>query len=118
MMRDNALAASGLINSELGGRSIKPYQPDGLWRINSATYQPDSGAIVYKRSVYVLIKRSVPNPTLGTFDATFAEFLHRSATEDQHASAGAGYPQRPHVCRGRQGTGRTNDLGKTIRCRP
>ena len=69
MMRDNALTASGLMNDEVGGRSIKPYQPDGLWRINSATYQPDSGAIVYKRSVYVLVKRSVPNPTLGTFDA-------------------------------------------------
>ena len=69
MMRDNALVASGLINGEVGGRSIKPYQPDGLWRINSANYEPDSGAMVYKRSVYVLIKRSVPNPTLGTFDA-------------------------------------------------
>ena len=69
MMRDNALAASGLMNYEVGGRSIKPYQPDGLWRINSATYVPDSGAIVYKRSVYVLVKRSVPNPTLSTFDA-------------------------------------------------
>lgn len=69
MMRDNALVASGLINDEIGGRSIKPYQPDGLWRINSANYEPDSGATVYKRSVYVLVKRSVPNPTLGTFDA-------------------------------------------------
>jgi hypothetical protein len=74
MMRDNALAASGLMNYEIGGRSIKPYQPDGLWRINSATYVPDSGAIIYKRSVYVLVKRSVPNPTLGTFDAPSRSF--------------------------------------------
>lgn len=74
MMRDNALAASGLINLEVGGRSVKPYQPEGLWRINSATYMPDSGASVYKRSVYVLVKRSVPNPTLGTFDATSRSF--------------------------------------------
>ena len=74
MMRDNALAASGLMNYEVGGRSIKPYQPDGLWRINSATYLPDSGSVVYKRSVYVLVKRSVPNPTLGTFDAPSRSF--------------------------------------------
>ncbi len=74
MMRDNALAASGLINRELGGLSIKPYQPDGLWRINGATYVPDSGDKVYKRSLYVMIKRSVPNPTLGTFDATSRSF--------------------------------------------
>lgn len=74
MMRDNALTASGLINLEIGGRSVKPYQPEGLWRINSATYVPDSGAIIYKRSVYVLIKRSVPNPTLGTFDSPSRSF--------------------------------------------
>ena len=74
MMRDNALAASGLINLQLGGKSIKPYQPDGLWRINGATYVPDSGARVYKRSLYVLIKRSVPNPTMGTFDAAARSF--------------------------------------------
>lgn len=74
MMRDNALAASGLLNPELGGPSIKPYQPDGLWRINGADYVPDSGAKVYKRSLYVLVKRSVPNPTLSTFDASSRSF--------------------------------------------
>ena len=74
MLRDNALAASGLINLHVGGKSIKPYQPDGLWRINGATYLPDTGANVYKRSLYVLIKRSVPNPTLGTFDAPARSF--------------------------------------------
>lgn len=74
MMRDNALTASGLINLEIGGRSVKPYQPEGLWRINGATYEPDSGASVYKRSVYVIVKRSVPNPTLGTFDSPSRSF--------------------------------------------
>lgn len=74
MMRDNALTASGLINSEIGGPSIKPYQPDGLWRINGADYVADSGAKVYKRSLYVLVKRSVPNPTLSTFDASSRSF--------------------------------------------
>lgn len=69
MIRDNALQASGLLNDAIGGRSIKPYQPNGLWEINSKTYHADTGSLVYKRSLYVFVKRSVPNPTLATFDA-------------------------------------------------
>lgn len=68
-LRDNALMASGLLNPKIGGKSIKPYQPAGLWEINSATYVADSSDAVYRRSLYILIKRSVPNPTLATFDA-------------------------------------------------
>lgn len=74
MMRDNALMASGLINLEIGGKSIKPYQPADLWRINSSKYEQDSTEVIYKRSLYILIKRSVPNPTLGTFDAPSRSF--------------------------------------------
>ncbi|WP_445438757.1 DUF1553 domain-containing protein [Dyadobacter fanqingshengii] len=74
MIRDNALAASGLINKKIGGRSVKPYQPDGLWEINNTTYQRDSGEAVYRRSLYIITKRSVPNPTLATFDATSRSF--------------------------------------------
>jgi Protein of unknown function (DUF1553) len=70
MIRDNALLASGLLNKKIGGNSIKPYQPAGLWEINNTSYTADSGDAVYRRSLYVLIKRSVPNPTLATFDAT------------------------------------------------
>lgn len=69
MIRDNALAASGLIREEIGGKSMKPYQPDGLWEINNTHYVPDTGQVVYRRSLYVLVKRTVPNPTLATFDA-------------------------------------------------
>jgi len=69
MMRDNALLASGLLNPAIGGKSVKPYQPDGLWEINSMTYKADSTDAVYRRSLYVVVKRSVPNPTLSTFDA-------------------------------------------------
>ena len=70
MIRDNALMASGLLNNKIGGKSVKPYQPDGLWEINNTTYKADSGDAVYRRSLYVITKRSVPNPTLSTFDAT------------------------------------------------
>ncbi|RYF92103.1 MAG: DUF1553 domain-containing protein, partial [Chitinophagaceae bacterium] len=70
MIRDNALYASGLLNEEIGGKSVKPYQPEGLWEINSMQYDADTGKSMYRRSLYVLIKRSVPHPTLSTFDAT------------------------------------------------
>lgn len=70
MIRDNALFASGLLVKDIGGKSIKPYQPEGLWEINSTRYIADTGKAVYRRSLYVLVKRSVPHPTLSTFDAT------------------------------------------------
>ncbi len=69
MLRDNALAASGLLNTKIGGKSVKPYQPAGLWEINSSTYHQDTTDAVYRRSLYVIVKRTVPNPTLNTFDA-------------------------------------------------
>lgn len=69
MLRDNALLASGLLTNQIGGKSVKPYQPDGLWEINSTTYKMDSTSAAYRRSLYVVVKRSVPNPTLATFDA-------------------------------------------------
>jgi hypothetical protein len=69
MVRDNALLASGLMNKKIGGKSIKPYQPEGLWEINNTSYKQDTSDAIYRRSLYVIVKRSVPNPTLGTFDA-------------------------------------------------
>ncbi len=68
MMRDNALFASSLLKPKIGGKSVKPYQPDGLWRISGATYSQDSGDELYRRSLYIIVKRTVPNPTLSTFD--------------------------------------------------
>src|SRR6185295_19443090 len=70
MIRDNALAASGLLNKEIGGKSVKPYQPEGLWQINNTNYVSDTGKAVYRRSLYILVKRTVPHPTLATFDGS------------------------------------------------
>ena len=70
MLRDNALFASGLLRADIGGRSIKPYQPAGLWEINSANYQTDTTDVIYKRSLYIVTKRTVPHPTLAMFDAS------------------------------------------------
>ncbi|MEO9890941.1 DUF1553 domain-containing protein [Aurantibacter sp.] len=69
MMRNNALVASGLLNYTIGGPSVNPYQPKGLWKINGAAYEEDTGEKLYRRSMYTIWKRSVPNPTIATFDA-------------------------------------------------
>lgn len=69
MLRDNALAAGGLLVADIGGPSVKPYQPDGLWRINGGNYDTGKGAELYRRSLYTFWKRTVPHPTLATFDA-------------------------------------------------
>lgn len=68
MVRDNALMASGLLNKTIGGPSIYPYQPEGLWEINNTNYVQDTTDQVYRRSLYIVLKRTVPNPTLANFD--------------------------------------------------
>ncbi|MEM9527796.1 MAG: DUF1553 domain-containing protein, partial [Bacteroidota bacterium] len=76
MIRDNALAASGLLVAKVGGPSVRPYQPPGLWiQANNfsqmlLTYQADSGEKLYRRSMYTFIKRTAPPPFLTNFDAT------------------------------------------------
>lgn len=74
MLRDNALAGSGLLNKTIGGESVYPYQPEGLWRVNGATYHEDTGDKLYRRSMYTIWKRSVPHPTLATFDAPARDY--------------------------------------------
>jgi len=78
MIRDAALAASGLLVEVVGGPSVKPYQPPGLWEELSAeavpgpfaVYVPDQGANLYRRSLYTYRKRTVPPPALALFDAS------------------------------------------------
>lgn len=74
MLRNNALVASGLLNRKIGGPSVKPYQPTGLWKINGAAYQEDKGEKLYRKSMYTIWKRSVPHPTIATFDAPERSF--------------------------------------------
>ncbi|MBX2925210.1 MAG: DUF1553 domain-containing protein [Chitinophagaceae bacterium] len=68
MLRDNALFASGLLNETIGGKSVYPYQPDDLWRMNGSQYKQDTGNLIYRRGMYTVWRRSVPNPTQSTFD--------------------------------------------------
>ncbi len=76
MIRDNALAISGLINDKIGGPSVSPYQPKGLWEemafggdFSAQTYVQSHGSDLYRRSMYTFWKRTVPYPSLTTFDA-------------------------------------------------
>lgn len=76
MIRDNALAISGLLNDKIGGKSVSPYQPKGLWEemafggdFSAQKYDQSHGADLYRRSMYTFWKRSVPYPSLNTFDA-------------------------------------------------
>jgi hypothetical protein len=78
MVRDQALAASGLLVRKLGGPSVKPYQPDGVWEAvsmggNTNRYQRDSGDALYRRSVYWFWKRSAPPASLDIFNAPSRE---------------------------------------------
>lgn len=74
MIRDNALAASGLLVKEFGGRSVKPYQPKGLWKelatANVREYVQDTGKNLYRRGLYTIWKRSSPPPSMINFDAS------------------------------------------------
>ncbi len=85
-IRDNALAASGLLVTEIGGPSVKPYQPPGLWNEVSLSgnvrFKQDQGEKLYRRSMYTYWKRSAPAPSMTIFDAPTREkcTLQRSRT--------------------------------------
>ncbi|OWW26256.1 hypothetical protein B4Q04_00805 [Zobellia sp. OII3] len=82
MIRDYILATSGLLNPELGGPSVKPYQPAGLWEETNAgghrgvltKYVPDTGEDLYRRSLYTFWKRTLPPPNMTIFDAPTRDY--------------------------------------------
>jgi hypothetical protein len=75
MIRDYALASSGLLVPKIGGPSVKPYQPEGVWEAvamresNTRYYKRDSGENLYRRSMYTFWKRSAPPASLDIFNA-------------------------------------------------
>ena len=78
-VRDQALAVSGLLDQRIGGASVSPYQPAGIWeelasrqdgyQWTAQTYKQSTGADLYRRTMYTFWKRTAPPPTLSTFDA-------------------------------------------------
>ncbi len=80
MVRDYALSVSGLLTPEIGGPSVKPYQPSRIWETvameqsNTREYQQDEGDKLYRRSLYTFWKRSAPPPSMDIFNAPSREF--------------------------------------------
>ncbi len=74
-IRDQALFVSGLLTNRIGGPSVKPYQPDGLWQeiATDTEYTQSHGEDLYRRSLYTYWKRTVAPPSMVTFDATSRE---------------------------------------------
>jgi hypothetical protein len=75
MIRDQALAASGLLVERLGGPSVRPYQPSGLWKelTGGEDYRPGTGPDLYRRGLYTFWKRTAAPPSMATFDAAGRE---------------------------------------------
>lgn len=76
LVKDHVLSSSGLLVREIGGPSVKPYQPDGIWELSTsgrgvlANYVQDHGDKLYRRGMYNFIKRTVPPPVMLMFDAS------------------------------------------------
>ena len=77
LLRDNALAVAGILNPTIGGKSIKPAQPEGTWEINEMSgyrYEKSTGDDLYRRGLYVYWRRSTVYPSFVTLDAPTREF--------------------------------------------
>jgi hypothetical protein len=78
-IRDLALAASGLLSPKIGGPSVKPYQPEGIWEAvampqsNTRNYREDTGEALYRRSIYTFWKRTAPHPAMEILNAPSRE---------------------------------------------
>ncbi len=75
-IRDQALALSGLLSHKVGGPSVYPPQPDGLWRVafdGARSYPTSTGDDRYRRGIYTVWRRTVPYPSMATFDAPSRE---------------------------------------------
>ncbi len=114
MIRDSALSISGLLVEKIGGKSVKPYQPPGLWEAvgyttsNTAKFTKDSGNDLYRRSVYIFWKRTSPPPSMSTLDAPSREACTVRRAQDQHPAASPLAFERHPIRRSSTAFGRTS----------
>ncbi len=137
MIRDNALASSGLLVDKLGGPSVKPYQPDGVWEAvampesNTRLYQRDSGENLYRRSVYTLWKRAAPPASMDILNAPSRETctVRRERTDTplqalvtlndpQFVEAARNLAQRTLTCGGKSEPERIDFMAELLIARP
>ena len=136
VLRDIALWASGLLDPQMGGEGVKPYQPSGMWLAlahpasNTKQYVRDHGRLLYRRSLYVYWKRTSPHPMMTLFDAPDRESscVRRSRTNTPLQSLGLlNETQRVETARtlaerllheGKGDTQRLDLLFKLLACRP
>ena len=99
-IRDLVLASSGFLVRTIGGPSMKPYQPQGLWETATsgrgvlATYSQDHHDSLYRRGMYTFIKLTVPPPSMAMFDASNRDQCEVRRSENQYAAAGADHDER------------------------
>jgi hypothetical protein len=74
-VRDQALAVSGILSATMFGKSVMPYQPDGIWRspYSGASWRQSDGNDQFRRALYTYLRRSSPYPSMMTFDGTSRE---------------------------------------------
>ena len=96
MIRDTALAASGLLNDEIGGPSVLPYQPKGLWEemafgegFSAQSYEQSHGKDLYRRGMYTLLEADGSAGLAGDVRRARSREVHGAPRADQHAAAGA-----------------------------
>jgi hypothetical protein len=137
MIRDYGLAASGLLVQKVGGRSVRPYQPDGVWEavamIGSDTrdYRRDSGEDLYRRSMYTFWKRAAPPASMDIFNAPSREVctVRRERTDTplqalvtlndpQFVEAARVLAQRAITEGGDKADTRIDVLARRLLCRP
>ena len=109
MIRDQALSVSGLLVEKLGGPSVLPYQPAGLWKeLGDADFTQDHGESLYRRSLYTFWKRTVAPPAMITFDAAGRESCRVLQTRTNTPLQALTLDERSHLRRSGPAVGRTD----------
>ena len=114
MLRDTALATSGLLVEQVGGPSVRPYQPPGIWdgghqNSNTRVYVQDHGPALYRRSLYTYLEAHGDHAQHGHLRCASAGCLVHAASTQQHAAAGARHDERCAMAGSGAQTGRAHD---------